>query len=62
MDSEIQEMTILDGEKSVMLDRLNASQSVDTGHFPVNLRCFDSNPSRTASSLEIKHERTLFFI
>ena len=54
-------------EKSVSEDvdlivRPNTSQSVDRGHFGENLACFDSNPSRTASRLEVNHETTLFDI
>ena len=69
MDSEIQEPTLLDEEKSVLedvdsndIDRPNTSQSVDRGYFDENLASFDSNPSRTASRLEINHETTLFDI
>ena len=65
MDSEKQGLTLLEEEKSVSddVDRPSTShQSVDRGHFCENLACLDLNPSRTASTLEINHETTLFDI
>ena len=64
MDSEKQGLTLLEVERSVSddVDRPSTSQSVDRGHFGENLACLDLNPSRTASTLEINHETTLFDI
>ena len=64
MDSEKQGLTLLEVERSVSddVDRPSTSQSVDRGHFGENLACLDLNPSRTASTLEINHDTTLFDI
>ena len=66
MDSKNQGLTLLEEEKSVSDDverpSTSQTQSVDRGHFGENLACLDLNPSRTASTLEINHDTTLFDI